>query len=289
MENEMIEQQTPAQQAIEHGPVERHPLAIRTLTVVSVTRLGASFVRVTLTGHELDGFVSTGPADHVKVFFADPETGELAVPSITPEGIRRPDHGTVIARDYTPRSFRPASDGREAELDLDFVLHSGDAPASSWAANAVVGDTLVIAGPRGSRPTPTGMTRVILGADETALPAVARWIELLPAEVEICAFVELDHPSDAVYLDPEMVHRAHVIWLETGDGALERAIRNLGPIAEDTFVWIAGETGTLVPIRRYLRRELGLPSHQVTVDGYWRRGEAGRDHHAPIDPADPED
>lgn len=274
---------------IEHGPVERHEFAIRTLTVASTERIGVSLVRVTLTGDELAGFASTGPADHVKAFFPDPITGELAVPTMTAEGIRRPENGTVLSRDYTPRAFRPATAEAAPELDIDFVLHGTDAPASAWAASARAGDTLTVAGPRGSRPAPAGMSRVILGADETALPAVARWIEQLPAEVEICAFVELANDSDAVYLDPETVHRAHVIWLSKGTGALERAIRGLGELDESTFVWVAGEADALVSIRRYLRRELGLPATQVKVDGYWKKGEAGRDHHAPIDPSDPED
>ncbi|MCW4384615.1 siderophore-interacting protein [Salinibacterium sp. SYSU T00001] len=274
---------------IEHPPVERFPLAIRTLTVSSTTRLGASFVRVTLTGDDLADFAAPGPADHVKAFFPDPTTGELAVPRLTAEGMARPDTGTVLARDYTPRSFRAAEDDRPAELDIDFVVHGASAPASSWAAKAAPGDTLVIAGPRGSHPAPTGMDRVVLGADATALPAVARWIEMLPEDVEICAFVELDHPSDAGYLEPELVHRASVIWLDRGDGALERGIRNVDDIDESTYFWIAGEAGGLVPIRRHLRRELGLPARQVKVDGYWRAGEAGRDHHAPLDPNEPED
>ncbi|MBF0673100.1 MAG: siderophore-interacting protein [Salinibacterium sp.] len=274
---------------IEHPPVERHPMAIRTLTVDSVARLGASFVRVTLTGSDLRGFTSTGPADHVKAFFPDPVTGELAVPTMTAEGMKRPEHGSVIARDYTPRTFRPATEDSPAQLELDFVIHGTDAPASTWANAAAPGDTLVVGGPRGSHPAPTGMTRVILGADLSALPAVARWIEMLPEDVEICAFVELEHPSDAGYLDPELVHRANVIWLDGGAGSLERAIRRLGDIGDDTYLWLAGEADALVPVRRYLRRELSLPATQVKVDGYWRRGEQGRDHHAPIDPSDPED
>ncbi|AWB89423.1 siderophore-interacting protein [Salinibacterium hongtaonis] len=274
---------------IEHGPVERNEFAIRTLTVSRVTRIGASFVRITLTGDSLATFSSTGPADHVKVFFADPATGVLSVPVMTPEGPRRPEGGVVVSRDYTPRAFRPATEDSPAELDLDFVVHGSDAPASSWAEAAAPGDSLTIAGPRGSRPAPTGMKRVVLGADETALPSVSRWISQLPESVEIFAFVELSHDSDAVYLSPADVNRAHVIWLPKGESALERAIRNLGPIEDDTYVWVAGEAGALVPIRRYLRRELGLPASQVKVDGYWKSGEAGRDHHAPIDESDPED
>ena len=38
----------------------------------------------------------------------------------------------------------------------------------------------------------------------------------------------------------------------------------------------------------YLRRELGLPKEQVDAHGYWKKGEANLDHHAPLDPSDPD-
>lgn len=250
---------------IERGQLVRHEVTVRDLSVARTKELSPGLLRVTVQGEQVEGFTSLGAADHVKLLFPD-----------------------EVRRDYTPRAFRPASDGAPAELDLDFYLH-GDGPASSWAAGAAAGDGLTVAGPRGSRLSPTGASRVILGADESALPALARWIEMLPEEVEILGFVELDNASDAAYLDPEHVHRARVVWLDKAECALDRAIRGLGPIGDDTFVWIAGEATTLIPIRRYLRRELGLPAAQVAIDGYWKRGEAGRDHHAPVDPDDPED
>jgi NADPH-dependent ferric siderophore reductase len=48
------------------------------------------------------------------------------------------------------------------------------------------------------------------------------------------------------------------------------------------FVWAAGEAGAMRPVRRHLR-ERGLPKDWVDVDGYWKRGVANHDHHAPID------
>src|SRR5699024_5514015 len=38
-----------------------------------------------------------------------------------------------------------------------------------------------------------------------------------------------------------------------------------------TFAWCAGETLTIAPIRRCLRRDLGLPKEDVEVVGYWRK------------------
>lgn len=250
---------------IERGPVLRHEPRMRTLAVDRSEKLSPGFVRLTLIGSDLDGFSSVGPTDHVKVLFGDD-----------------------VRRDYTPRAFRGATADSGPELDIDFFLH-GDGIAVNWAAAARAGDEVNIAGPRSSHLPPSGVSRVLLGADETGLPALARWIELLSDDVEIFGFVELAHPSDAAYLDPDHIHRARIIWLDKSAGTLERAVRGFGPIDEETFVWIAGEAAGLIPIRRYLRRELNLPSAHVKIDGYWKRGEAGRDHHAPIDPSDPDD
>jgi NADPH-dependent ferric siderophore reductase len=270
---------------IEPGTVVRHDFAIRELTVAATRRVSPGFVRVTLTGAALSGFVSAGPTDHCKLFFPDSFTGTITAPTIVDGSMQRPTSGTMIVRDYTPREFRP---GESPELDFDFYIH-GDGPASAWAAAASAGDPLVVAGPRGSRMPPVGAAKVILAADETALPALARWIEALPDETEIVAFATAANASDAAYLEPGHVNRARLIWLENDADALERAFRACGLISDDTFIWAAGEAGSLIPIRRYLRRELGLPASQVKVDGYWKRGEAGRDHHAPVDPSDPEE
>ncbi|MEX1080367.1 MAG: siderophore-interacting protein [Homoserinimonas sp.] len=270
---------------IEPGTVVRHELAIRNLSVAATRRLSPGFVRITLAGDDLSGFTSSGPTDHSKLFFPDPDTGAIAVPTLVDGRLQRPEKGTIVVRDYTPRLFR---DSESLELDFDFYLH-GDGPASVWAAAAAVGDPLVVAGPRGSRMPPTGVARVILAADETALPALAKWIEILPENVDIVALATVSNESDAAYLAPAQVNRSRVVWVDDQPDALERAFRAYGPITDDTFVWVAGEATSLIPIRRYLRRELGLPAAQVKVDGYWKRGEAGRNHHAPVDPADPED
>src|SRR4051812_1141703 len=164
----------------------RHPMALRRLRVSAVHRVVPNIVRVTLTGPELAGFASLGPTDHVKVFFPDPANGILTLPEVAPDGMRRADEGVVISRDYTPRAVRTRSDG-ELELDLDLVTHGSDAPASAWAELAKIDDELGVAGPRGSRLVPEGVERLVIIADETALPATGRWLELLPTGVPVTA------------------------------------------------------------------------------------------------------
>lgn len=274
---------------IEPAPVVRHRIAIRSGQVVAKKMLTPSFVRITVAGAELDDFVSSGAADHCKLFFADPTTGTVHVPTITDGSITRPESGPVVARDYTPRAYRPATADGPAQLDLDFFLHADGGPASTWARTCATGDRLSIAGPRGSRALPSGVRRLVLAGDETALPALARWIEDVPDDIEIVAFGQISTDSDAAYLEPAHVHRAKVIWLPHDPERLDRAIRDLGQLDAHTLVWASGEASGLIPIRRYLRRELGLPAAQVQLSGYWKRGEIGHDHHAPIDPADTDD
>lgn len=278
--------------AVAPQQVVRHPLTLRHVTVVAVRRVVPAIVRVTLGGPELTGFASDGPGDHVKVFFPDPVTGTLTTPEITPDGPRRPSSGTVVSRDYTPLAVRVGtgtSGTVGTEVDLDFVLHGDEGPASAWADRARVGDQLAVAGPRGSRLVPEGIGRLILVADETALPAVSRWLRLRPRDVGVVALLDVADDSVTTYLDD--VDRTGVTahWL-TGHApaALEAALRALGPLAERDYVALAGEATTLVPLRRYLRRELGLPREQVSASGYWRRGVVALDHHAPLDESDPD-
>ena len=261
----------------------RHPLVVRRLRVSAVSRVVPNIVRVTLSGPELAGFASAGPTDHLKVFFPDPDTGILTVPEVGPDGMRRGAEGVVISRDYTPRAVRPH------ELDLDIVVHGVDGPASAWAELADVGDELGIAGPRGSRLAPEGVERLLVVADETALPATGRWLELLP-EVPVTALFHIVDEGVESYFDPAAAERMDAEWITHADGPaqLEESLRSLGRIDEGTFVFLAGEADVLVPLRRYLRHELLLPAEQVSASGYWRRGIVNLDHHAPLDPSDPD-
>lgn len=272
-----------------------HEPRLRTLEVHAVSDLTAHLRRVTLTGPDLADFASAGPTDHVKLFLADPATGLVHLPDssggVTPEG------GRSIRRDMTPRTFRAEGASGEPELDLDVVVHeqadTTPGPLAVWIENVRPGDAVSIAGPRGSKLVPEGFRRAVVAADETALPAAARWLELLDADMDVLVLAEVQGPGEESYLD-EVRPGAEVRWLHRGDAApgasavLAEAFAELGVIDDDTFVWVGGEAGSLIPVRHRLRRELGLPATQVEVQGYWRRGVGDYDHHAPIDPSDPD-
>src|SRR5690606_11546792 len=94
-------------------------------------------------------------------------------------------------RDYTPRFWNIA----QGWIELDFVLH-GDGPAASWAAAAAPGKTLVIGGSRGSLVIPMAFDWYLLAGEQTALPAIGRRIEELPAGAKVLALIEVDNAAE---------------------------------------------------------------------------------------------
>lgn len=252
-------------QQFERERIMREPKR-RTLTVKGSHLIAPGVLRVTLTGDELRDFEAPGPDDHVKLFFA------------------QTDEGRQPMRDYTPVNPRVGGDGAP-ELDLDIVLHEGEGIAVPWALSAKPGDEVTIAGPRGSRLIPSGVKKLVMIADETALPAVARWLEMMPEGVKLRGLFAVEDPAIASYLPEREGFKA--VWI-TGDNRardLERAVRKV-KVKNRTFVWMAGEATMLVPIRRYLRHEASIRRDQLHAQGYWRVGTAEHDHHAPIDPSD---
>ena len=265
----------------------RHRFTARKVQVVAVYRPVPTIARITFTGDDMHDFTATGPGDHVKAFFPNPVTGELLAPTAVgpnEDGINRPD-GQTFPRDFTPLNIRETSDG--ICFDLDFVLHENPGPASAWAEKATIGDSIVVAGPRGSRNIPEGIEGLVCLADPTALPAVVRWIDGLPDVSDIEVIADVDPASIEWVEDYLRISTGRDILVREPLGGLTQAMLD-SEIGAGTYVFAAGEANSLIPVRRAIRTELGLPREQYTVSGYWRRGEANFDHHGPLDPNEPE-
>lgn len=260
-----------------HRDLTMHELQRRRLAVTAVERVAPDMVRVTLAGDDLAGFVADGPADHVKLLFPHPSTGLIELP-----GGDNP--ATLLMRDFTPLA-RETADG--LVLDLDFYTHADPGPASSWATAAKPGDEIVVAGPRGSRGMPYGVGSYLVIADETAMPSAARWIAGAQdgARITLIASVTGDGSWVSDYVGAE----ARDVDLRIVANDADAILAAVPEVEADTFVWAGGNAAVLLPVRRHFRRTLGLPKQQVAVDGYWRNGVVAWDHHAPVDPSDPDD
>jgi NADPH-dependent ferric siderophore reductase len=240
-----------------HTPPEitrlRYELQRRTLTVTRHQHLTPHMIRITLTGADLQGFVSAAPDDHVKLLLP-------TAPGTEPQ-----------RRDYTPRHYDPA----RQELVIDFALHDAG-PATEWARNARPGDPVDIGGPRGSAVV-GAVNRWLLIGDETALPAIGRRIEEATPGTAITALAAVPTPQDeqtfttAADLALHWVHRP--ASLSADPAPLLARLATL-PIPPGTFVWIAAEGGVARALRHHVVTERGLPPGWLKASGYWVAGQA---------------
>src|ERR1022692_2718866 len=244
-----------------------HPVTPRILDVRELRRITPRLLRVTLAGPQLAGFRTEAPTDHVKVFFPAQRGAEPVV---------RPGQAPGASRTYTIRAFT-ADPG---QLDIDIVLH-GDGAGTRWASEARTGDRVGVLGPRSSQIVPADLDWYLFAVDETGLPAAARWLGELRPGTHGMLLAEVADPGEELELSSPA--EVTVAWRHrdgAGDRTLEQALRRVEWPPGDGFVWVAGETGAVTPIRRFLRDEAGLDPARVAVDGYWRRGVADYSHAA---------
>jgi NADPH-dependent ferric siderophore reductase len=180
-------------------------------------------------------------------------------------------HG-VSLRSYTARRQEPLA----GEVEIDFVLH-GDGPAAAWAAAAVPGAVLGVAG--GGSLGDRAAGRLLLAGDDTAVPAISRILAAAAPDTEGTALLEVGGPEE----EQPMPGPAGVAvrWLHRGAVApgestlLPEAVAALDrPEGDDVFAWVAAESAAVRTIRADLRSRWGLGRAQHHAIGYWRRGRA---------------
>lgn len=235
----------------------RHQPRRRTLSVKNVEKIAAHMVRATLTG-DLEGFVSLGFDDHVKLFFSDGTLDANGSPN-------------MLGRDFTPRRHDAAAN----ILVIDFAIHDAG-PATRWAAQARPGGTLSLGGPRGSFIIPTAYDWHLLVGDETGLPAIGRRLAELPAGSRALVVGEVDGPADELEFASKAdvtVAWAHRNGARPGEGdALAKKLSTLKFPAGDYYAWVACESLIAKALRQQLIADHGANPKWMRAAGYWRRG-----------------
>lgn len=264
-------------------PLEVYPITTRFLEVLRVQDVTPGMRRVTLggpglaahtapNGFPVAAFRSEGVDDEFKIILKHPDLAEALGPTQADGVLSWPRDEKAIVRTYTVRRWDEAA----GELDVDFVNH-GVGPATSWANRVQVGERIQIAGPKMSSGHPEDADWVLIAGDETALPAIGRWLEEWPAGHPAQVFIEIGARTDRQELViPDGVQ---VTWLSR-DGAepgtttlLLDAVQSAAWWPGTPFVWAAGEAISLTPLRRWLRQEKQLGREQLDITGYWRRQE----------------
>ena len=244
----------------------RHEIKQRRLIVDRITAITPKMLRVTLAGAELAGFTSLGFDDHIKLFFPkEPTSGTESTP-----GSASADRPPM--RDYTPRY-----DAAAGVLHIDFAIHDAG-PATDWALQASVGDSLLIGGPRGSAIIPMEFDWYLFMGDETALPAIGRRLEELPSGSRALVIAEVEDETEEQSFPSQAELQVH--WVHRRGAAVGSSDGLLGALREvkfpsgDGFAWAAAESNVARALRRALIDERGVNRAWVKAAGYWKRGAA---------------
>ncbi len=250
----------------------RLDVRFRELTVLRTEEVTPRMRRIIVGGDDLQGFDSPGADDHVKLFFPNAD-GEFVVPTMTAEGPRYPEGKTPSpARDYTPRWWNNDTN----ELALDFVLHD-DGVAGPWAARAQSGDKLAVGGPRGSFVVADDYDAYVLIGDETALPAIARWLQVLPGHAQVEVYIEVADEDERQDLQDGLDdERISIRWFERNgfpaatSTLLEEAMADFEAPEGDTFYWIATESRRARMLRKFFEGHHQVPRDWIRSTGYWK-------------------
>lgn len=160
-------------------------------------------------------------------------------------------------------------------LAIDFVVHGDEGVAGPWARDAEPGDTLLANGPGGAyHPDPEADWHLIAG-DESAVPAISAALDALPERAVARVLVVVDSEDHQPALRQGDGMEVTFLHRRAGDEQpLAQAVRDLEWLPGRVQAFVHGEALEVMRgVRPYLLKERGLPREDVSVSGYWRRGE----------------
>ncbi len=239
--------------------------------VISAEPLTPGLVRVVLEGGDLADLEMPDATDaYINVAFRP--AGATYDEVFDPQSVRdsHPKDEQPARRRYTVRAWDPVA----ARLTVDFVVHGDSGVAGPWAATARPGDALVFTGPSGGyRPDPQADWHLMVG-DESALPAIAASLEVLPAGARVVVRVVCDGPEHEIELTTAA--DLDLVWLhrhgdERDEALLAAAVEALDFAGETPCGFVHGEADEIRAVRRHLLEERGLSRRQLSCSPYWRR------------------
>lgn len=223
----------------------------RQLVVTRITDVTPNMRRITLGGDDLADFPHDQESGYVKLVL---------------------EHdGETVRRTYTVRKFNPDT----RELDIDFVLHGDEGPASAWAMHASVGDAIPVGGPGPKKLVDFSADWFLIAGDMTALPALSVNVEQLPRNARGYVAIEILDSGDVQELPfPEGVEVHWVVNPHPSEDhhPLLDKIREFEFLPGKPSMWVAGEFHTSRAIRRYLKFEKNVQRDELYASSYWHIG-----------------
>ncbi|ADO44125.1 FAD-binding 9, siderophore-interacting domain protein (plasmid) [Ketogulonicigenium vulgare Y25] len=239
------------------------PPTFRFATVMDSQRITPRFQRIRLAAKDI-AYLTQGGL-HIRLLqpkvAADPRWPSLGANgrTIWPGG----DHLHMPV--YTMRAIDDAA----GWIDVDIYLH-GNGPTCLWAKTARAGTRIGITGPGGGGLSDNA--HLILGGDETALPAIARMLEAAPAHATGQAMIEVAYKAE---IQPIAAPAGVALtWLIRGNGpALATAFARAAKAALDTNpeaeIFFGGEKSIAQQLRENLRAPHGKLPANASIAAYW--------------------
>jgi NADPH-dependent ferric siderophore reductase len=249
--------------------VRRAPPPFRKVEVRETERVSARMTRVVLVGPELEGFAVPEPAASVRLLLPS-RAAELVLPEWNGNEFLLPGGRRPVIRTFTPQPLEAQT------LRLDIVTH-GSGAASDWVQSARPGAAAALSGPGRGYTVGETVRELLIGGDETAVPAIRQVLDAIPAAGKARVHIEIADPEART----DLAARAqtpvtwHLLGADAVPGdALFEAIA-AEEISSESSVWIAGEAAGVQRIRKHLFGERGIPRGRTTIRGYWKQGREG--------------
>lgn len=228
--------------------------------VISCKRVGRSYLRMTVQGHDMARFGHTGL--HFRVVRQENPDRPPVWPTINAKGIAQWPDGEDALRHkvYTTRYF----DAATGTLTFDIFNHDGG-DTCEWASTAPVGQVVGLMGPGGGW-FPDAQN-LLLAGDETALPAIARILENLPRDARGVAILLVEDMDDVQRIYAPAGY--DVRWLSRSAGDDLVAATKAASAVPFEMRWFAAHQGEARAMRTFWRDDQKLDRGAFTSVAYW--------------------
>jgi len=246
---------------------------MRRMNIARVTRaerISPNMIRVRLSSDIIRNFPNGVEGGHLKLVIPMPGQSEAEFNRFLGGfGVRK------RMRTYTVRHLYQDL----GEIDVDFVAHGDNGPASAWALAAKPGSFIGMSSPGGPKLKRSATQKYLVAVDMTAFPAAAAGVEALPPDARGDFYAEILSEEDIQPIKaPEGIHLHWLVNRSGNEGeALINSIRE-HDLSGDESVFIAGEYEAVGNLRYYFRQEKTYPKDQLYISSYWKRGLIESEH-----------
>ena len=230
-------------------------------TVQSVRPVGTSFLRVRVKARGLSSFQDD--AIHFRIVLPLHSNEDVEWPFVSENGSTVwPKGDKALHRPvYTTRWI----DHAQGLMDFDVYIHEGGR-VTEWARRVEPGSQVAVVGPGGGGIPQTN--RILIFADETALPAAARILEALPEDSQGQVTVQMESGAHCAY-SLSAPSGLSITWLDrdAGPALAERALIAMAEYP-DHFLWFACEKAEVQRVREAFKQKNGDTANAY-IAAYW--------------------